>query len=260
MIIPQLKGQLGNQMFQVATAFALAKQLGDEMGLCPELAPGPIHPIFSTFNTCSLPRSTFRYSEPTFRYTPFDMPWHQPHSSYTILDGYFQSIKYFQNELAEFKSYLYIDNAVKKKLRTCIMPIKSTKSTINENANKFVVLHSRRGDYRNYPTIHPICRSEYFQQAVSYFPGYTVIVCTDDFNDFHRENAGKFDYIFSNGSQMDDLFLMTMADGNILSNSSFSWWGAVLNENKGTVIAPKVWFGPSGPDFADIYCDNWIRI
>ena len=60
---------------------------------------------------------------------------------------------------------------------------------------------------------------------------------------------------------MEDLLLMSMCDNQIISNSSFSWWGAWLTRNKGVKIAPKKWFGVKGPsDQNDITPKNWITI
>jgi hypothetical protein len=52
---------------------------------------------------------------------------------------------------------------------------------------------------------------------------------------------------------------MSLCKNNILSNSSFSWWGSFLNENLNKkIIAPSVWFGPKGPkNYSDIFENNW---
>ena len=56
-----------------------------------------------------------------------------------------------------------------------------------------------------------------------------------------------------------DMYLMTLCRGNIIANSSFSWWGAWLNKNTAPVVlAPNKWF--NGLETPDIWCDNWIRI
>ncbi|MBO7135558.1 MAG: alpha-1,2-fucosyltransferase, partial [Spirochaetaceae bacterium] len=49
---------------------------------------------------------------------------------------------------------------------------------------------------------------------------------------------------------------------NIIPNSSFSWWGAWLNQNKEKiVVAPSKWVNDnSGLDFSDIIPSSWIRI
>ena len=56
-----------------------------------------------------------------------------------------------------------------------------------------------------------------------------------------------------------DLCLMTMCDGHIIANSSFSWWGAWLSKSR-KIIAPSGWFEGSNNahlDTKDIYCSGW---
>ena len=55
---------------------------------------------------------------------------------------------------------------------------------------------------------------------------------------------------------------MTMCKHFIIANSTFSWWGCMLNgEDNEMVIVPKIWFGENGrKDYEDIYEDSWIRL
>ena len=55
---------------------------------------------------------------------------------------------------------------------------------------------------------------------------------------------------------------MSLCEHNIITNSSFSWWGSWLNKYQDKiVIAPKVWFGPNkNLNPKDIYCEEWILI
>ena len=56
-----------------------------------------------------------------------------------------------------------------------------------------------------------------------------------------------------------DMCLMSACSGNIIANSSFSWWGAWLNQrDNNTVIAPSKWV--NGREMKDICPPEWIRI
>ena len=62
--------------------------------------------------------------------------------------------------------------------------------------------------------------------------------------------------------EIEDLVLMINCEHNIIANSSFSWWGAYLNQNPNKiVVGPKKWFGLQGPkDQQDTIPENWIKI
>ena len=55
-----------------------------------------------------------------------------------------------------------------------------------------------------------------------------------------------------------DMCLMSLCEGHIIANSSFSWWGAWLADSK-MVVAPSIWFGPNNShlDIKDLYLDHW---
>ena len=58
-----------------------------------------------------------------------------------------------------------------------------------------------------------------------------------------------------------DLYIMSMCGHNIICNSSFSWWGAWLNQNPDKkVIAPKQWFKSMYDEYSDIYAEGWELI
>ena len=64
-------------------------------------------------------------------------------------------------------------------------------------------------------------------------------------------------------NEVTDLFLMSMCNDNAIANSSFSWWGAWLNNNTNKkVYAPTVWFGPAKNDYdtKDLLPEGWIKV
>lgn len=170
-------------------------------------------------------------------------------SDNTSIEGYFQSYKYF----VEFEKEIKKEFTFKQEILT-----KNTQ-TIHLYNNP-VSIHIRRGDYVNnsdYWNITP----EYIQEALSYFNDneYTFLIFSDDI-DWCRQIFPD-DVVFIEGnSAFDDLCLMSLCQHNIISNSSFSWWGAYLNNNPNKkIIAPSNWFTNPKP-LIDLYPSNWIII
>ena len=59
---------------------------------------------------------------------------------------------------------------------------------------------------------------------------------------FTFEHKAVFININQGRNSYRDMYLMSLSENIIISNSTFSWWAAWLGENKNTVIAPKSWF------------------
>lgn len=72
-------------------------------------------------------------------------------------------------------------------------------------------------------------------------------------------------YFLDNNDPLIDLYAQTLCTDNIISNSTFSWWGAYLNPNPNKkVIYPKPWFGKyaqnNKSDVQDLIPPSWIPI
>mgnify|MGYP003128458887 FL=1 len=171
------------------------------------------------------------------------------------LNGYLQTEKYFS----------HCETQVKKEFQF--------KDNIHDQAKEFlpegqlVSLHVRRGDYLDKPDYHTNLQIAYYESAMEKFKDHSPIIFSDDI-DWCRENLSHIskEVHFSdnppedgNTGVYDDLCMMTMCDGHIIANSSFSWWGAYLGG--GTTVAPVHWNGPDAPqNFQDIYLKEWILL
>jgi hypothetical protein len=200
-------------------------------------------------DTLSLPYRT--HSEPmTFNYKSINYN----KGENLLLDGYYQSEKYFINNKD------YIINLFK--------PTESIKQSILEklpNVKNSISIHIRRGDYLNLPHYHPQQSLEYYMSAINLLGvDRNYLIFSDDLDGIKN----MFDFLpnkqFVNlGKNYLDLYAISMCEHNIICNSTFGWWGAYLNENKDKkVIGPNNWFGPSASHLnsSDILLDNWIKI
>lgn len=254
MIIANLKGGLGNQLFQIAAGYALELEYGKDTfainyALQHNLVQGNRASKYrdNLFRnipvTGSIPGVV--YSEPHFHYRPIT------EVENVMIDGYFQSIKYFQKQSNAIKNLFTFSDALRDKCSSKL-------DKLREKYSMLVGLHVRRGDYQRFPTIHPLCTEQYYRDAIKQFPeNAAVIVCSDDPN-WCAHNLNDCTILCDSKSEIEDLFVLSQCDASIMSNSSFSWWGTFLGNKKDKVIAPKVWFGPEGyQDYQDIYCNGW---
>jgi hypothetical protein len=173
--------------------------------------------------------------------------------------GYFQSEKYFKHNreyiLNLFEPYDFLKYELNK--YRLLFENKRTCS-----------IHVRRGDYLNYSETHLPQKIDYFTRAIDRMDReddvdvYVVFSddiqwCKENFKGdavFGRDNF----YFIENEKDYIELYLMSMCNNHIVSNSSFSWWGAWLdNKESKVVIAPKKWW--IGED-EDVVPETWIKI
>ena len=175
------------------------------------------------------------------------------------IDGYFQSSKYFENVRNELLKELIPKEKIKSENEVLYAKILETES---------VCITIRRGDYitnDKYKEKFYVCNEKYFYEAIDkikqLIPQCTFFVFSDDVN-WVRNNLkidGNVYYESGNDSVFEKLRLMSACKHFILSNSSFSWWAQYLSVFKNKiVIAPSIWY--ANGEKTDIYQNDWNLI
>lgn len=289
MIIVQLTGGMGNQMFQYALGRHLAIKNNTvlkldlnffktyewhEYSLSPlsieeqVASPFEIKWLKGNFSNYFF-KKIYNLSQEFFKknyYLESGLEFHPevlnlPSQSY--LEGYFQSEKYF----------IGIKEQIKKEFDVKIQPSDANLVFIDKIKNTASVsLHIRRGNYAAVAEVnqaHGLKPLTYYYEAVDYLKSqlndFTVFVFSDDIA-WAKENL-KVDsnvvFIDQNNDKTDyeDIRMMSLCKHNILANSTFSWWAAWLNDNPSKiVVAPKKWYNDETRNTDDLIPADWIRI
>ena len=256
-----LKGRLGNNLFQIAAGASLAKANGD--AFCVSVPDKANDPGLSTSfaELINLQKTILRkvevreewntqqatYSEKQFNYGP--IPYQQEMS----ISGYFQSEKYFDKQFV--RELFAIDEETKNYILGKYGEILSQDVTS---------IHIRRGDYLKNIDVHPICSMDYFRQAIRVIgKEKPFLIVSNDIEWCKKQFKGENFYFAENESAVVDLYLQSLCANNIISNSSFSWWGAWLNANpEKKVLVPDPWFGIStkNMDSSDLIPEGWAKV
>lgn len=257
-----LKGRLGNNLFQIAAGASLAAANDDT---CCVSVPGEANdPGLSTSYTelLNLKKTILRnidiceqnwsmsdatYTEKQFNYQPIP---YQPGMS---LFGYFQSEKYFDQKLV--RDLFAIDDETKSYIMAKYGHLL---------AQPLTSIHIRRGDYLKNIDMHPICSMNYFRRAIRLIgEEKPFLIVSNDIAWCKKQFRGNNFHFAENESAVVDLYLQSLCTNNIISNSSFSWWGAWLNATPGKkVLVPEPWFGISAKKMnsSDLIPESWIKV
>jgi len=244
-------GGIGNQMFQYALLRAVSNNLQIEM----KIPPGNYDLLrFNILKNFDLSNDYVSFNEKFYHY---DSQVFEIKQNIDFL-GYYQSYKYFD----KLREILLSDFSFEKNIDNL------SENILNDIKDKFckeiISIHIRRGDYLNYPDIHPVITKRYIETCIKYFDNFgkfCYLIFSDDIP-WCRENLLYNNLYFSESNDnLLDLCLMSKCNHNIIANSSFSWWGAWLNKHKDKIIKyPNIWFGKSGPqDVQDLIPPNWEK-
>jgi hypothetical protein len=247
----QLMGGLGNQMFQIATAYAHSKRTGRTLKVSQRTVGGRDTYWDTWFSklkdTISARKSGVTWAEPGFSYTPIPV-------TATVLNGYFQSSLYFQDYADDIRSLFHPGNTID-------MIMRSRHAVILAKKGVGTVIHIRRGDYLALPELHGILTAGWFRNACMGRDPADLVVFSDDLAWCREQDFLKGATFVDEPDAAVALHLMSQFSRFILSNSSFSWWAAWLAGADADVVVPDRWFGPAGPqNTVDIYEPSWKRL
>lgn len=296
MIVVQLRGGLGNQLFQ----YALGKNLADankttltldtsylQSKLPLKKIATPMQYELSIFNIRAAISSNFIKSSPWLY--PFAKAeyivrelWHKNRyhivqetqfnfdqtilksSDNSFLIGNFQSESYFKNITQELRKDFTFLPALDKDNQEWMAKIKQKNS---------VSIHIRRGDYLSIAKNAQKFTSlslEYYKNAISVIAAQIsnpeFFVFSDDVQWVQQNLKLDFPTFFVTNNHTPttaylDMQLMSACKHHIIANSTFSWWGAWLNPNSDKiVITPKQWFTDTSINSKDICPIEWIKL
>jgi hypothetical protein len=275
-----LRGGLGNQLFQWALAVELqhrgtrvtldTRQVQSARGV----AIRAVDPKMRRSNFPSLAYTRWHdlmrgrtitgfrpLVEPSFRYWPRVLE--QPLPQRSLLYGYWQSPLYFpsvantvRQQLLHAADGLLTDKGVRvrSEIRSLDYPVS---------------VHLRRGDYVSNPVakaFHGVISANYYRVALEQARSNGAerfFVFSDNPEQAHRIFAGSDCQIITSDvaqGPLGELGLMSECRGHILANSSFSWWGAWLDERNSPVVAPKDWFADPAIETQDLLPADWLRL
>jgi hypothetical protein len=132
-----------------------------------------------------------------------------------------------------------------------------------------VSVHIRRGDYilnSAAHNFHGVCDIDYYKTCIEQIKTKLINCHFFFFSDDIEWAKLTFSYLDKSDfvtlcSNKEDLYLMSICRHNIIANSTFSWWGAWLNENENKIVyAPKRWFNDEQIDTSDLIPSSWERI
>lgn len=277
MIYIQLMGGLGNQLFQIFSGIAYALKHN-----IPFKIINYKHDKVSPLDNTSLRPTYFKnFLQNLSQYTcdNINIPiYNEPQITYNEipyisedfkLNGYFQSSKYF---------YSYKQDIIK-----LIDYSKYKQAVINKfpliTRSKTIALHFRIGDYAKIPLYHLILPISYYIQSLTLIQSmhknntYNVIYFYEKQDrETINTHISQLKHIFPNMTfseapdnfvDWEEMLLMSCCNHTIIANSTFSWWGAYLNENADKIICyPNRWFGPESHIIInkDMCPDNWHKI
>jgi hypothetical protein len=291
MIIAKLRGGLGNQMFQYATARRLAEkhstilklditgfetyklrryslhcfQIWEYLATQAEIeticgkSPSRLSQKISSKLGFKNPKNSNLILEKQFNFEPEILVL--PNN--VLLEGYWQSEKYFVDISDILRREFVVKYQQDSQSQKFANLIQSTES---------VSLHVRRTDYVQDTLtnkIHGTCDRDYYDRCVRYIgdrisnPHFFIFSDEPQWAKDNLKIGFPMTIVDCNDASRnyEDLRLMSMCKHNIIANSSFSWWSGWLNANPSkSILAPKKWWQDETRNSNDVIPESWHQL
>ncbi len=248
-------GNLGNQLHQLASLIGFSEKYHCELVL-PEWKYAA---YFNGFPEQAIIKTDLLVEEPYYHFTPefWDQYATEFQTQNADILGWLQTEKYWQHckkkvhEALSFKQEFL--HKTKEKFSKAF-----TKTTI--------AISIRRGDFVTDPNHFLLPLNFYLNALVEYFPHYkdhNILVFSDDMDYCKAEIKSLPNIFFAFGlNGIEQLCLMSLCDHFIISNSTFSWWGAMLGEKQYSTIIRSPYYVEgelkAKLNIKDYYPERWI--
>jgi len=247
-------GRLGNQLFQYAFLRLTAQRLKTQF-FCPKWDGDDIFDLQDESERTSAPLGIIHYydAHPGVGFSP---------DAFSIQDnteilGFFQSEKFYSDNQLVRKWYTFRDEIVTEAEKLYGNILKQDCVSFSLRIDKDY------GSTREYFPLYPLF---YYQNALSIVkPSGVILVFADRpdlAKDFFQPLKGQELIYVDNLNPAQQLYLMTRCRANVITNSTFAWWGGWLNSHPDPmVVAASAWCRPGVPNqITDILCDDWVKI
>jgi FkbM family methyltransferase len=243
-----LCGGLGNQLFQIFFILGLAIKYGMTIVLPNKYKlDNKRHTYYQIFPDLEL---TDAKLENAIYINEANFPQKIDSSKNYIFQGYFQSHKYLENIVP--LDYIKLPVEDKKNINRVVDELRS-------HNRPLISVHVRRGDYLLVQHFHNILGPEYYKNAMEFFghiKNPLFVVFSED-KEWCDANLGFLDFVFIKEKDYLELIIMSKCDHHIVANSSFSWWGAFLNQQQDKIVVyPSKWY-EMGVDITNLTPPSW---
>ncbi|XP_014779627.1 galactoside alpha-(1,2)-fucosyltransferase 2 isoform X2 [Octopus bimaculoides] len=234
-LCPKFVGGLGNQMFQYASLYGIAKSKNMTLLIDAECE---LNQLFS-ISAVTLPHVACWFLKTRTDYRPCafnkDTMNFSADQNYQM-QGYLQSWQYFHRAEPALRQIFKFKAAIREKAESILkQAIEVHQKQVRNQALTFIAIHIRRGDITkdNFKTYgYNTASLDYIRRAMQYFSEryhrILFLVCTNDMEWAKRYLHKKNVYFVENQPREVDMALMASCNHTIMTVGSFGWWSAWL--------------------------------